>query len=79
MNMNPAAIMALLQAKAQFDANHPKFSSFLGYMIKNGIEEGAVIEVSVQKPDGQKVTSNIRVQQSDLELLQQLKQLAYME
>ena len=42
---------------------------------KNKIEEGTIIEISVQKPGQEKLTSNIKVLQSDLDLLQSLKEL----
>lgn len=75
MAMNPAAIMKMMQAKNQFTANHPKFSAFLGMIFRSGITEGTVIEISIQKPGEEKITSNIKVQQSDLELLQTIKEL----
>lgn len=75
MNMNPTTIMKLMQAKSRFTANHPKFSSFLGHIVKGGIEEGTIIEISVQKPGVEKITSNIKVQQSDLELFHTIMEL----
>lgn len=74
--MNPASIMKIMSAKNKFTANHPKFVSFLNAMFSAGIEEGTVIEITVTKLGQNPVTSNIRVQQSDLELLQELKELA---
>ena len=74
--MNPASIMKIMSAKNKFTANHPKFVSFLNAVFSTGIEEGTVIEITVTKPGQNPVTSNIRVQQSDLELLQELKGLA---
>jgi hypothetical protein len=45
-------------------------------MLRQGVEEGSVIEITVTSPDGVPVTGNMRVQQSDLELIRQLKELA---
>ena len=39
------------------------------------IEEGSIIELTVTKPDGSKVTGNMRVQASDIELFSQLSSL----
>ena len=39
------------------------------------IVEGTVIEVSIQRPGEEAITTNIRVQQSDLDLVQSLKEL----
>ena len=72
---NPAAIMKLMQARNTFTSNHPKFAAFLEKMISGGVTEGTVIEITVQKPGQAPVTANMRVQQSDLELLNGLKEL----
>lgn len=73
--MNPAILMKLMSAKNTFAQNHPKFVAFLQTVFNNKIEEGTIIEISVQKPGQEKVTSNIKVQQSDLDLLQGLMEL----
>ena len=73
--MNPAILMKLMSAKNTFAKNHPKFVAFLTTVFKDRIEEGTVIEISVQKPGQEKITSNIKVQQSDLDLLQGLMEL----
>ena len=75
MGMNPAAIMKLMSVKNKFTSNHPKFSVFLNAVFSRGIEEGTIIEITVQRPGEQPLTSNIKVQQSDIELLESLKQM----
>lgn len=75
MNMNPAAIMKLMSAKNRFTENHPKFIAFLHAVFGSGIEEGTIIELKVTKPGQETVTTNIKVQQSDLDLLQELREL----
>ena len=40
-----------------------------------GVKEGMVIEMTVRTPEGKSMTSNIKVQQSDLELIETLKNL----
>ena len=67
--------MKIMSAKETFTNNHPKFMAFLDTVFKNKIEEGTIIEISVQKPGQEKLTSNIRVQQSDLDLIQGLMEL----
>lgn len=74
--INPMSMMKMMQAKNKFTENHPKFVQFLGAAFSGGIEEDTVIEISVQKPGQNKITSNIKVKQSDLELLAELKNLA---
>lgn len=73
--MNPAMLMKIMNAKNTFTANHPKFVAFLNTIFKSGIEEGTVIEITVQKPGGEPITSNIKVLQSDLDLLKSLQDL----
>lgn len=74
-DMNPAAMFKIMQAKNTFTKNHPKFEAFLKNVMANKIVEGTVIEVSIQRPGEEAVTTNIRVQQSDLDLVQSLKEL----
>ena len=73
--MNPASIMKLMSAKNQFSNNHPKFEAFLNSVLSREIEEGTVIEMTVTRPGEKPLTANIKVQQSDLELLEELKGL----
>ena len=76
MMNNAAAMLKIMNAKNKFANNHPKFVAFLNAMFAGGIEEDTIIEISVQKPGQNKMTSNIKVKQSDLELLAELKNLA---
>lgn len=73
--MNPASIMKLMNAKNKFQKNHPKFVAFLSRCFQGGIKEGTVIEITVTNPGESPITSNMRVQQSDLELLAELKEI----
>ena len=73
--VNPAAIMKLMGAKNKFEKTHPKFVAFFQTVIAQGITEGDVIEVTVTKANGTPITANMKVQQSDLELVEELKSL----
>ena len=74
--MNPAAIMKIMQAKNTFAANHPKFAAFIKAVFSRNIEEGTIIEITVTRPGEAPVTSNIKIQQSDLDLFRELQGLA---
>lgn len=74
--MNPAAAMKIMKARNQFTKNHPKFSSFFQDVIRGGVSEGTIIEITVTKPGQEPKTTNMKVQQSDLELLAGLSELA---
>ena len=73
--MNSASMLKLMGASNQFNRNHPKFSAFLKVVFSRQIEEGTVIELRVTRPGEEPITTNIKVQQSDLELLEELKEL----
>ena len=64
-----------MSAKNQFSRNHPKFEAFLNSVFSRKIEEDTVIEITVTRPGEVPVTANIKVLQSDLELLEELKGL----
>lgn len=74
--VNPAAIMKLMGAKNKFEQAHPKFAAFFKTVVAQGINEGDVIEITVTKADGTPITANMRVQQSDIELIEDLKSLS---
>lgn len=74
--MNPATLMKIMSAKKQFESNHPKFLAFIKAAFGTGIVEDTIIEISVTKPGCETITSNIKVKQSDLDLLQELQQLS---
>ncbi|MDE6639501.1 MAG: hypothetical protein K2K63_03125 [Acetatifactor sp.] len=72
--MNPASILKLMSAKAQFERNHPKFMAFVKKVFSRSMEEGTILEITVTRPGEEPLTANIKVQQSDLELLAELKE-----
>jgi len=69
--------MKLMNAKKKFEQNHPKFEAFLKAVFLNGnkIQEGTIIEITVIKPGEQPISANLKVQQSDLELMEELRNL----
>ena len=74
--MNPAAMMQIMTALKKFESTHPKFVAFIKTMFGKGITAGTIIALTVINPGQDPVTTNIRVQQSDLELVKQLQDLA---
>ncbi len=73
--MNPAVIMKMMNLKNKFEGNHPKFVSFLKFIIERGVEEGTIIEITVKKPNQEPVVGNMKIMASDMELLQELKEI----
>lgn len=74
--MNPTSILKFLSAKKQFEDNHPKFEAFVRRILSRPLEEGTVIEVTVTRPGEKPMTGNIKLLQSDLELLSELKEMS---
>lgn len=77
--MNPMTMMKLMSAKATFEKNHPKFVAFLNNAMTRSMEEGTVIELTMTRPGEAPVTTNLKVQKSDLELVESLRDLARAE
>lgn len=74
--MNPASIMKIMNAKNKFTENHPKFVAFLNMVFSRGITEGTVIEIKVKRPGEEPIMTNMKVMQSDLDLMNELKDIA---
>lgn len=68
-------IMKIKGLKDKFVENHPKFPLFLNAVYDKGLVEGAVVEIAVTRPDGEKLVSNIKLQQSDIEMLRELQNI----
>ncbi len=75
MAINPADLFKLAEARRKFKANHPKFGPFLHAAYEKAVCPGSVIEISVTPPEGEPIVTNLKVQESDLELLQELMQM----
>ena len=74
--MNPATAMKFMGMMNKFTSNHPKFVAFFKTVFSTGIPEGTIIEITVTKPGQDPITSNMRVTQEDLEMMESLKELA---
>lgn len=73
--LNPLMMMKLNQAKNKFISNHPKFAAFIKNFFSKKIEAGTIIEITVKRPGEEFVTSNMRVTESDIELLKNVKEI----
>jgi hypothetical protein len=73
--MNPQSVIKVMAAINTFRTNHPKFASFVQIMLNRGVEEDTIIEVTVTRPGEEPLTANMKVTQSDLELIGALKEL----
>lgn len=73
--INPVKIMQLKTAWETFCNNHPKFAPFLRAVGQNGAREGCIYEITVTTPEGQSLTTNLKLKAEDIELIQNLKSM----
>ena len=73
--INPATMAKMINAKNTFERNHPKFVQFIKVVLSRPVEEGTVFEITVTKPGEEPITTNFKVLQSDLDLMNSLKDL----
>ena len=73
--VNPAMIFKIKSMWDEFTVNHPKLPRFIQAAASQRLEEGTVIEMTIWRPDGDTLTSNIKLTASDLALIEQLKEL----
>ena len=71
--INPGMMMKLMNAKNTFESNHPKFVS--RFFMGGAITEGTIIEITITRPGEEPVSTNLKVQKSDLDLVEELKNL----
>ena len=50
--MNPAMLFTLKKKFEDFQARHPKFAMFGQDLMRSGVGEGSVIDITVTLPDG---------------------------
>ena len=72
---NIGNIMKITGAWNTFKSNHPKFPAFCQAVSRKGLKEGSIIEIVITTPEGEKIETNLKVKDSDLELLKQLSEL----
>lgn len=73
--INPGMIMKIKGLKDKFVENHPKFPLFLNAVYAKGLKENSIVEISITRPDGEKMVSNIKLNKSDIEMLNELQNI----
>ena len=73
--MNPAALFRLKTDLKHFQTEHQKFTAFLRYAAEHSLKEGSVVEVAVRQPDGREIHANLRLNENDVRILQNLREL----
>ncbi len=75
MNLNPVEVLRLKAQLKTFQKEHPKFTAFLRYCAEHSLEPGNVLDVTIRTPDGGQTHANLRLSESDAELLKSLRTL----
>lgn len=76
MNMDKMGnMMGIISMYNKFKENHPKASNFLHAVVRRGVDVGSVVEITITYPNGEKLESSIRIQESDAELIRQIKEM----
>lgn len=76
MAMNPAMLFKIKGAWEKFIQNHPKFPLFLRAASTSGIREGYIIEVKITDTDGKAICTNVKLTESDMELIGMIKDMS---
>lgn len=75
MAFNPADLFKVKSAAETFNSNHPKLVPFFRAVQGKAMTPGTVIEMAVTDPSGERVETNLRVQESDIELIKLLMEI----
>lgn len=74
--MNPMDYMKVFGLWNKFKANHPKFPAFLKAASQSGLKVGTIMEIKITTADGEIIESNLKVTESDMELVEEFKQMS---
>ena len=69
--MNFGNLFQLKNSWAAFTRNHPKFPKFL-QAAGAAIKPDTIIEIKVTTPEGKTIETNLKVKESDIELVRNL-------
>ncbi|MBP5362431.1 MAG: hypothetical protein J6Y71_05335 [Ruminococcus sp.] len=72
--MNPLAMMKLKPLFETFCQDHPKLLMFLG-AVGGAVDKDSIIEMTLTTSQGQTMKTNIKVNDNDIELFQELAKL----
>lgn len=73
--MNPMKLLQFKPLWDKFNQTHPRFAPFIQAVAANGMKVGTIVEISVTTPEGKNFTTNLKVAESDMELIEALKDM----
>ena len=74
INMNPLAFMKIKPLFERFTQDHPKLLMFLS-AAAGEVNKDSIIEITVQNAEGYTMRTNIKVNENDVELFGELKNM----
>ena len=73
---NPIELMKIMGIWNSFKANHPKFPKFMAAAAQPSvISANTILEMKITTADGRTLETNLKITESDMELIQQLKNI----
>ncbi len=75
MAMNPLQLMQFQKMLETFRYNHPKLPLFFQAVSRDALVEGTILEMTAKSPDGREYCTNMKLNASDVEMIQALKRL----
>ncbi|MCF0131606.1 MAG: hypothetical protein HUJ71_07735 [Pseudobutyrivibrio sp.] len=75
-NFNPADLFKITSAFNKFKSNHPKLLPFFKASAPKLMQPGTVVEISVTDASGEKLETNLRIQESDIDLFNTLMSMS---
>ncbi|MDF2484897.1 MAG: hypothetical protein K0R46_1065 [Herbinix sp.] len=73
--INPVKLFKMKGLWEKFVQNHPKFPQFISAVQNNGMNEGTIVEITITTADGKNLSTNIKITESDKEMLAELSEL----
>ena len=71
--MDIGSLFKLSSLWGKFQENHPKVPAFVKTIQEKPVVPGMEIAIAVRYPDGTEAKAGVRVQESDIELLEALR------
>ncbi len=72
---NPGMIFEIQRKWQRFTENHPKFPLFLRAVGNTKMESGTIIEISITTSEGQNISSNVKLNQEDVDMIHELGEM----
>ena len=74
MALNPLMLLKLRSRVEVFHQDHPKLIMFAG-AVGGAVDKDSIIEITLTTSEGQTMKTNIKVNDNDIELFQELSKL----